>query len=197
MRRADDPRHVGAGSLFLHRRQSHLPRRLELAGRALSDSFGLWSQAGFKICDRSSHSMTDSVSRIAQLLRNCEKSGLAPNYLDTPPVQIDSRGGDIFVISDLHLASGKRYDGTYTGCENFFYDQSFESFLEYLNSNIEPNDPRALLVINGDFVDFLRVGEIPLQKDEFVAWEELLNKIGYEPKQTSDQLENSIEREKN
>jgi len=140
--------------------------------------------------------MTDSASRISQLLRNCEKSGLAPNYLDTPPVQIDSRGGDIFVISDLHLASGRRYDGTYSGCENFFYDQSFEYFLEYLNSNIEPNGPRALLVINGDFVDFLRVGETPVQKDEFVAWQELLNKIGYEPKQTSDQLETSIEREK-
>lgn len=140
--------------------------------------------------------MTASDSNVARLLRSCEKSGLAPDYLTPPPVQIDSRGGDIFVISDLHLASGKRYDGTYNGCENFFYDQSFERFLEYLNSQIEPDGPRALLVINGDFVDFLRVGESPSQKDEFRAWEDLLDKIGYEPKQTSDELEASIVKEK-
>jgi UDP-2,3-diacylglucosamine pyrophosphatase LpxH len=139
--------------------------------------------------------MTDSASQTAQLLRDCEESGLAPGYGE-PQVRVDSLGGEIFVISDLHLAAGKRYDGTYSGCENFFYDQSFARFISYTDGTIEPGGPRALLVINGDFIDFLRVGEIPEQKDEFVAWEKLLYRIGSEPKRTGDELEASISTEK-
>jgi UDP-2,3-diacylglucosamine pyrophosphatase LpxH len=139
--------------------------------------------------------MTDSASQAARLLRDCEESGLAPGYGE-PQVLMDSLGGEIFVISDLHLAAGQRRDGTYSGCENFFYDQSFERFLGHTDGQLEPGGPRAMLVINGDFIDFLRVGEIPEQKSEFVAWEKLLDAIGSEPKRTSDELEASIKTEK-
>jgi len=139
--------------------------------------------------------MTESISQIAELLANCEKSGLAPDY-GQPEVRIDSRGGEIFVISDLHLSAGKRNDGTYSGCENFFCDQSFQRFLRHADSSLEPGGPRALLVINGDFIDFLRVAETPAQKEEFIAWEKLISKIGAEPRRTSDELERLISEEK-
>lgn len=139
--------------------------------------------------------MTGTLSQASDILRDCEQSGLAPDY-GKPEVRIDSLGGEIFVLSDLHLSAGRRYDGTYSGCENFFCDQSFERFLRHTHDSIKPDSPRALLIINGDFIDFLRVGETPAQKGEFEAWEKLLDRIGAEPKRTSDELEKSIAKEK-
>ncbi|HKP86170.1 MAG TPA: hypothetical protein VJZ26_08745 [Blastocatellia bacterium] len=139
--------------------------------------------------------MTETASRTAEVLRDCEESGLAPDY-GKQQVRMDSSGGEIFVLSDLHLSAGRRYDGTYGGCENFFGDQSFQRFLRHTHSNLEPSGPRALLVINGDFIDFLRVGETPERKEEFVAWERLLDRIGAETRRTSDELESSILKEK-
>jgi UDP-2,3-diacylglucosamine pyrophosphatase LpxH len=139
--------------------------------------------------------MTESASQAVEFLRNCEESSLAPDY-GKPEVSIDSLGAEVFVVSDLHLSAGRRYDGTYSGCENFFCDQSFERFLKYAHDNLEQKASSALLVINGDFIDFLRVAETPAGKEEFIEWEKLLDRIGAEPKRTSDQLEASIAKEK-
>src|ERR1044072_6485791 len=138
--------------------------------------------------------MTESASQGVELLRSCEERGLAPDY-GKPEVSIDSLGAEVFVVSDLHLSAGRRYDGTYSGCENFFCDQSFERFLKYAHDNLEQNASGALLVINGDFIDFLRVAETPAGKEEFIEWEKLLDRIGAEPKRTSDELEASIAKE--
>jgi UDP-2,3-diacylglucosamine pyrophosphatase LpxH len=139
--------------------------------------------------------MTESASHTAGLLRSCEKSGLAPAYGE-PEVRVDSLGGEIFVVSDLHLSAGRRQDGTYSGCENFFCDQSFGRFLRHAHAGLEPGGPRALLVINGDFIDFLRVSETPARKEEFAAWEKLIREIGAEPGRTGDELETLIAEEK-
>lgn len=138
--------------------------------------------------------MTETDSPVADLLRHCEERGLAPEY-GRSEVAVSSNGEEVFIISDLHLAAGKRYDGTYSGCENFFYDQSFERFLKQTQNSLSPAGAKALLVINGDFVDFLRVGETPAQKEEFALWEGMLDKIGYEPKRAADELEASIAKE--
>lgn len=112
---------------------------------------------------------------IAAILLHCEERGAAPPYGD-PKVKITSQGRDVFVVSDLHLAAGKRSDGTYFGTENFFVDGSFERFLRFAHEAAGARG--AVLVINGDFVDFLRIAKVPRRDEEFRAWEEILRRIG-------------------
>jgi len=115
----------------------------------------------------------------AELLLRCESENIAPPYvvdpgtyreqtwsilrqslpLPTKPVPLKSHGDDIFIVSDLHLASGRDDAGVYRGTENFFADDSFGRFLEHA-LHIKKT-PGASLVINGDVFDFLRVTEYP------------------------------------
>jgi len=83
--------------------------------------------------------------------------------LSTPvvsePVNYPYKENEVFVISDLHLASGRDKSGVYKGSENFFADEAFDRFVAHLLS-VKKETP-ALLVINGDAFDFLRVTEYP------------------------------------
>jgi hypothetical protein len=100
--------------------------------------------------------MTISASEIADLLVDCETKGPAFPYVCTDksrtPVQVPTRAAEIFVVSDLHLADGQRKDGRHSGTENFFCDESFRRFLRHANLR----GPNAMLIINGDFIDFLQ-----------------------------------------
>ncbi|MDO8549926.1 MAG: hypothetical protein Q7S39_07245 [Ignavibacteria bacterium] len=175
---------------------------------------------------------------IAEMLPNCEENGTAPKYfvnektyqeqsssffgqplpVRTEPIIYNSNGEEIFVVSDLHIASGRNYVGIYKGTENFFADDSFSRFLEYAHSAKKTD--KALLVINGDVFDFLRITEYPgkakkirpakrfkylfkgqllknpkepskeLVDDEYEEWIEELEKIGI--KKTRIELEESI-----
>ena len=172
------------------------------------------------------------------ILINCEESGLAPKYdvnkntyreqkssffrqslpLRTEPVKYNSNGEEIFVVSDLHLASGRNCAGVYQGTENFFADDSFLRFINYANK-IKKTE-KALLVINGDVFDFLRITDfpgkvkknrfskrfkqalklnfLPKKKQQYIQdpekkykeWQEELEKIGI--KKTKEELESSI-----
>jgi UDP-2,3-diacylglucosamine pyrophosphatase LpxH len=121
----------------------------------------------------------DNKKEISELLLKCEENGLAPPYVVSPdtykvqkgslfrhyvpqqtkPVKFESINEEIFVVSDLHIASGKNSIGIFKGTENFFADDSFGRFLDYADSVKKTS--RALLVINGDVFDFLRVVEYP------------------------------------
>jgi UDP-2,3-diacylglucosamine pyrophosphatase LpxH len=177
-------------------------------------------------------------NNITELLLNCEGKGIAPTYVvnqqtyrgqkspffhhslpeRTEPVKYNSEGEEIFVVSDLHIASGRNSIGIYKGTENFFADDSFYRFLEYAHRTKET--PKAILIINGDIFDFLRVTDFPgkvkkvrpikklkrllkfnpvkkakeppdfIVNDEYQEWMEELKKIGI--KKTRDELENSI-----
>ncbi|MEJ7677618.1 MAG: hypothetical protein WKG06_07070 [Segetibacter sp.] len=105
-----------------------------------------------------------------------------------PQVEIGSGGKDIFVISDLHLASGLNANSNYQGTENFFADQSFIRFIDNLDK--KNSSKKALLVINGDFVDFLRICNIPETDKDFNDWQEMLHVIGITKSQ--EELRNSI-----
>lgn len=62
---------------------------------------------------------------------------------------------DLIVISDLHLSAG--YDEKtekYSRLEDFFFDEEFKSFLEYLQ---ETNPYNNHLIIAGDLFDFLQI----------------------------------------
>ncbi len=124
--------------------------------------------------------MTVNASEIAKLLVDCETSGAAFPYVfadeSRTPVQVAADGAEILVVSDLHLADGQRKDGRYSGTENFFCDGSFRRFLLQAHANLRA--PNAMLIINGDFIDFLRVVYRPRQEEDFSEWEELLEAIG-------------------
>ncbi|HET6511484.1 MAG TPA: hypothetical protein VFH43_04790, partial [Candidatus Kapabacteria bacterium] len=83
---------------------------------------------------------------------------------------------EVYVISDLHLARGRDTSGNYSGTENFFYDDEFARFLTKIDRSSE-GEP-ALLVINGDFVDFLRVTDIPSSRESLEEWSRFLLRVG-------------------
>lgn len=105
-------------------------------------------------------------------------------------VQIQTGGKEIFVISDLHLASGLDRSKNYEGTENFFYDDGFAHFIDHLQN--KQNSPKALLLINGDFIDFLRICTIPETDEDFQVWDDMLIKIGI--RRGVEKLRDSIEK---
>lgn len=92
-----------------------------------------------------------------------------------PEVQLASDGRDIFVTSDLHLAAGRTPDGRFRGTENFFADEAYARFLTYAKT-VATKKP--ILIINGDFIDFLRIKETPETDAEFGIWSNELRAIG-------------------
>jgi UDP-2,3-diacylglucosamine pyrophosphatase LpxH len=104
-------------------------------------------------------------------------------------IRISSGDKEIFVISDLHMAAGLNANGNYDGTENFFADKSLSRFLDHIRRLI-PENRKGLLIINGDFVDFLRIRNIPRTSQEFISWEEILSQLGID--RSSSDLEKSI-----
>src|SRR4029077_3319007 len=105
------------------------------------------------------------TAAIAQLLQQCEQNGAAPAYAGR--TGMESRGRDVVIISDLHMSAGRGVDGNYSGTEDFFADAGFVRFVESLGGAAER---KTILVINGDFVDFLRVTVLPDGQNDFEEW---------------------------
>lgn len=120
-----------------------------------------------------------NIKDVSSILKTCEESGLAPKYVVNPDTYRESKGSflkqssplrtsavkydadskEVFVVSDLHLASGMNAEGVYRGTENFFADDSFKRFLEHAQKIATSKN--SILIINGDVFDFLRVTEFP------------------------------------
>jgi len=103
--------------------------------------------------------MPELNTEISRILADCEKTGVGLPYDDAKTVQAKSLGKDLYIVSDLHLAAGTGNNGTYGGTENFFADKSFQRFIRFASAGNSSN--KTILIINGDFIDFLRVVEIP------------------------------------
>lgn len=75
---------------------------------------------------------------------------------ENEPIRDDGR--DIIIVSDLHMSEG-RHDAsaTFDRKEDFFYDDAFERFVNYLTENAYKKKRKLRLIILGDFVDFLQV----------------------------------------
>jgi len=108
-------------------------------------------------------------------------------------VELPAAGMDIYVVSDLHLAGGLTLSQTYTGTENFFADNDFRRFLDFAHERLSSRNKRAYLMINGDFIDFLRVADVPKTNVDFARWEDTLRSIGITDKPAS-WLQRSISR---
>ena len=112
------------------------------------------------------------ADRATDVLAACEEH----HAYGEPRVSIASDGAEVIVLSDLHVGAGLRDDGTYAGTEKFFADQAFRRLLEHLHEGLESQ--RAILVLNGDVIDFLRVTDVPQGAAAFDAWEQCLRKLG-------------------
>jgi hypothetical protein len=147
-----------------------------------------------------------------ELLATCESAGTAAPYIIadgtyreqkgtggflascfpemTTPIPFRSKDEEIFVISDLHIAEGKDELGVRSGLENFFADEAFERFLAFADSAANGRRAKALLVINGDSFDFLRVTRVPSGNGEILAWQQELEKLKIlkTPKQLVDSI---------
>lgn len=95
------------------------------------------------------------------------------DYLDQNQVVHYNTGGKkVFVISDLHLAAGLNKSSNYQGTENFYADGPFARFLDHLQHSA--GNGGSMLVINGDFIDYLRILEYPQTEEEFNCWKQIL-----------------------
>ena len=118
--------------------------------------------------------MTPTAQQTASILREWADQGVAVSH----PLQLSSGGSRAIVVSDLHVADGKREDGTYGGTENFFSDEAFARFLAYMDQGKRVPDESLLLVANGDVVDFVRITRVPSSDRDFQVWSDLLRAIG-------------------
>jgi len=112
---------------------------------------------------------------VSELLTNCETNGTAKPYM-MDCGNIESDGKEVIVISDFHIAAGKGEEGKYAGTENYFADGTFTRFLDHIK--LKALDKKAILVINGDFIDFLRIVDYPQNQYELYKWQTLLSTIG-------------------
>lgn len=102
-------------------------------------------------------------------------------------LSISSTTGSIIVISDLHLASGLNESRNYDGTENFFSDTTFSRFLHFITIG---EAEKSMLIINGDFIDYLRIRNIPSGEADFIEWQKILAEAGIV--KSIDELKNSI-----
>ena len=126
-------------------------------------------------------------NQIQNLLMNCESSGKTLAYSENE-VKMDLKENDIYIISDLHMGEGIQKNFSYQGTENFFADSSFKRFIEHLKKS--KSYPNSTLIINGDFVDFVRIASHPSTNEEFIEWKNILDEIGIS--KSIDELRNSI-----
>jgi predicted phosphodiesterase len=113
-----------------------------------------------------------SPAGLVTLLSECEEQGLTLPCLSS--LKIPSGKEDIYTISDLHLAAGIERDFKFSGTENYFYDEIFSRFIQHIKSK----NKKSWLVINGDFIDYLRITNIPKKQEDFELWQDSLRKIG-------------------
>jgi UDP-2,3-diacylglucosamine pyrophosphatase LpxH len=118
--------------------------------------------------------MTDSIASSAALLKAWDERESAALEGE---LRLASNGHRLVVVSDLHVAEGRQEDDTYRGTENFFSDDAFGRFLRHLSAEARAGES-MLLIINGDFVDFMRITLLPVTEGDFQAWSNLLAAIG-------------------
>lgn len=84
----------------------------------------------------------------------------------------------VLVVSDLHLSEGRASGSVYWDrLENFTCDDEFAAFLQHKRERARNNKQKCLLILNGDFIDFLRITRTPASPAELQAWRKLLQEI--------------------
>lgn len=82
----------------------------------------------------------------------------------------------ILIVSDLHLGEGAdTATGRFRCTENFFADGAFQDFLRHYRPDAAKG---ALLILNGDVLDFLRISAVPGSDSDFAEWSSTLAGLG-------------------
>ncbi|RMD93429.1 MAG: hypothetical protein D6814_15670 [Calditrichaeota bacterium] len=93
---------------------------------------------------------------------------------------IDNEDRIVVIISDFHMGEGfLAHRRVYSRSENFFHDDAFYGFIKYLKRlQAEKNKP-VTLIINGDFLDFIRIRTVPGDREHkhFLRY---LKRIGHD-----------------
>ncbi|HEX5726667.1 MAG TPA: hypothetical protein VFX98_14420 [Longimicrobiaceae bacterium] len=81
----------------------------------------------------------------------------------------------VLSASDLHMAAGRDpRTGNFPITENFYED---EAFARWLRTTADGLDGPALLVLNGDTFDFLRITSVPRTDAEITRWQAWLRRL--------------------
>lgn len=84
----------------------------------------------------------------------------------------------VLIVSDLHLSEGFSHETfRWHRRENFTADEAFAAFLKSKSEEADPKNTRAWLVINGDFIDFLRITSTPKNEEDLQRWRDMLMSI--------------------
>jgi UDP-2,3-diacylglucosamine pyrophosphatase LpxH len=125
------------------------------------------------------------MKTVAELLNEAEDLAAYSTQPEIVRLECDK---EIFIVSDLHIARGRDNSGNYAGTENFFYDDEFARFLRRIDRSASGDT--ALLVINGDFADFLRVTDLPQGQESLSEWSRFLRRLGIDMSES--ELQDSI-----
>ena len=96
-------------------------------------------------------------------------------------ISIENEDCNLIVISDLHIGEGYMQDhDRYSPNENFFSDEAFRNFIAKLYRENTSTDRPLKLIINGDFIDFVRSSSIPDEQERkiFLRYFRRLGLIG-------------------
>jgi UDP-2,3-diacylglucosamine pyrophosphatase LpxH len=89
----------------------------------------------------------------------------------------------VLAVSDLHLAEGRDpVTGVFDARENFF---AAGTFGRWLDAQADLARDGAILVLNGDVFDFIRVMKIPSTDEDYIRWRERLLRLGEEERARS------------
>lgn len=84
----------------------------------------------------------------------------------------------ILVISDLHISEGYSAENFYWNRrENFMADAALAHFLQTKSAAVRQSHHCLWLIINGDFIDFLRVTATPVCEEDLQRWGQTLECI--------------------
>lgn len=110
--------------------------------------------------------------------------------------QLELNDCNVYVVSDLHMAGGRDAIGNYSGTENFFADRMFSRFLNHLSKDPQDRGKNAVLIVNGDFIDFLRICDTPGSDDAVEEWRRELGAVNIKmsAKELGDSFDNKTER---
>ena len=86
----------------------------------------------------------------------------------------------LIIVSDFHIGEGFiQQKRLFSRNENFFYDDAFYGFIKYLNRlRLEKHKP-VTLILNGDFLDFIRIRSLPGDREHKLIRRYLI-KLGHE-----------------
>ncbi len=81
---------------------------------------------------------------------------------------MEERKTDYIVVSDFHMSEGLNPStGKFSRLEDFFFDEEFSNFLNYLIREKERKGRPWYLIINGDLFDFLQITSLPDEKEAY------------------------------